>query len=154
MNEINETNEFTSFEQSKYIEIYLKQFGKKMHKATINQQTAFKEKIKKQHNRKEIQMLLGRTEDIIENKKSNKHYITALFAIMSFLFGSMLNHGITMVKKLGVHAPTFTILYVAFLTLGIWRMQSFVDRKEYKLLIRYKRLLQECLDEIPNRSFK
>ncbi|WP_345910978.1 hypothetical protein [Bacillus altitudinis] len=47
MNEINETNEFTSFEQSKYIEIYLKQFGEKMHKATINQQIAFKEKIKK-----------------------------------------------------------------------------------------------------------
>ncbi|MFB7321073.1 hypothetical protein ACQKIG_09045 [Bacillus safensis] len=77
MNEINETNEFTSFEQSKYIEIYLKQFRKKLHKATINQQTAFKEKIKKQYNRKEIQMLLGRTEDIIENKKSNKHYIYA-----------------------------------------------------------------------------
>lgn len=48
-----------------------------MHKATINQQTALKEKIKKQYNRKEIQMLLGRTEDIIENKKSNKHYIDA-----------------------------------------------------------------------------
>ncbi|WP_144491250.1 hypothetical protein [Bacillus sp. WP8] len=77
MNEINETNEFTSFEQSKYTGIYLKQFGKKMHKSTINQQTAFKEKIKKQYNRKEIQMLLGRTEDTIENKKSNKHYIDA-----------------------------------------------------------------------------
>lgn len=48
-----------------------------MHKLTINQQTAFKEKIKKQYNRKEIQMLLGRTEDIIKNKKSNKHYIDA-----------------------------------------------------------------------------
>lgn len=33
-------------------------------------------------------------------------------------------------------------------------MQNFVDRKENKVLIRYKRLLQECLDEIPNRSFK
>ncbi|MEH6901415.1 MULTISPECIES: hypothetical protein [Bacillus] len=154
MNEINETNEFTSFEQSKYIGIYLKQFGEKMHKTTINQQIAFKEKIKKQHNRKEIQMLLGRTQDIIENKKSNKHYITALFSIMSFLFGIMMNHGITIVEKLNVHAPTFMILYVSFLTLGIWYMQNFVDRKENKLLIRYERLLQECLDEIPNRSFK
>ncbi|WOQ71405.1 hypothetical protein R0126_11955 [Bacillus stratosphericus] len=154
MNEINETNEFTSFEQSKYIEIYLKQFGENMHQATINQQTAFKEKVKKQHNRKEIQMLLGRTEDSIENKKANKHYITALFAIMSFLFGIMMNHGITMVKKLSVHATIFTILIVSFYTLGVWYVQNFVDRKEFKVLIRYKRLLQECLDEIPNRSFK
>ncbi len=73
---------------------------------------------------------------------------------MSFLFGSMMNHGITIVEKLNVHAPTFMILYVSFLTLGIWKMQNFVDRKENKVLIRYKRLLQECLDEIPNRSFK
>lgn len=73
---------------------------------------------------------------------------------MSFLFGSMMNHGITIVEKFNVHAPTFMILYVPFLTLGIWKMQNFVDRKENKVLIRYKRLLQECLDEIPNRSFK
>lgn len=65
-----------------------------------------------------------------------------------------MNHGITIVEKLNVHAPTFMILYISFYTLGVWYVQNFVDRKEFKVLIRYKRLLQECLDEIPNRSFK
>lgn len=35
-----------------------------------------------------------------------------------FLFGSMMNHGITIVEKLNVHAPTFMILYVSFFNFG------------------------------------
>ncbi|GLF85270.1 hypothetical protein R51_03150 [Bacillus safensis] len=146
---MNEINESTTFGQSKYIPSYLKQFGKDMHKATINQQISFKERIKKHHNRNDIQMLLGRIEDMIDNKKSSNHFTTAIFAIMSFLFGSMMNYGVGILKKIDERAPYFLILYVAIMAVGIWLWNSIIDRRELRVLNRYKRLLQECLEELP-----
>ncbi|MGX9293160.1 hypothetical protein ACSLGF_18685 [Bacillus sp. A015] len=151
---MNEINESTTFGQSKYISSYLKQFGKGMHKATINQQTVFKEKIKKKHKPKEIQMLLGRIEDMIDNKKSFSHYTTALFAIMSFLFGSMMNYSVLMLKKVHEFAPYFLIVYVAVLVVGIWVFNNQFEKKELLILNRYKRLLQECLEELPEKKSK
>ncbi len=43
-----------------------------------------------------------------------------------------MNHGITIVEKFNVHAPTFMILYVSFLTLGIWKRKTLLIEKRTK----------------------
>ncbi|KRE20109.1 hypothetical protein ASE42_09485 [Bacillus sp. Root920] len=110
MNGTNVTNEFTPFGRSRYMPNYLEQFGKNMHNANINQQIAFKEKIKKQHNRKEIQMLLGRIEDMLDNKKSLNHLTTAFFAIITLAFTGLMNYGVNSLKEIDERAPYLLVL--------------------------------------------
>ncbi|MEW6977462.1 MAG: hypothetical protein ACQEUO_04520 [Bacillota bacterium] len=154
MNEINKTNESSSFGQSKYMQIYLKQFGKDMHKTTINQQTAFKERIKKDHDSKKIKMLLGRVEDMLDNKKSSNHLTTAFFGIVSFGFASLMNYSINPIKEIHVSGPYILIIITLTIVLLFWVKTVLDEKKELDELSRYKRLLQECLDEISEKKSK
>ncbi|MCY9574669.1 hypothetical protein [Bacillus xiamenensis] len=67
---MNKTNRKTSFDDATNARLYLQQFGGNMHRAKFSEQEKFKEKIKKKHDRKQIKMLLGRVEDMLDNKKS------------------------------------------------------------------------------------
>ncbi|MFP7455090.1 hypothetical protein [Bacillus safensis] len=154
MNGTNVTNEFTPFGRSRYMPNYLEQFGKNMHNANINQQIAFKEKIKKQHNRKEIQMLVGRIEDMLDNKKSLNHLTTAFFAIITLAFTGLMNYGVNSLKEIDERAPYLLVLITVTSIIWFWGKIFLDERKELNELSRCKRLLQECLEELPEKKSK
>ncbi|WP_144483282.1 hypothetical protein [Bacillus pumilus] len=151
---MNEINESTTFGQSKYIPSYLKQFGKDMHKADINQQTAFKKRIKENHDSKKIKMLLGRIEDMLDNQKSSNHLTTAFFGIVSFGFASLMNYSINPIKEIHEAGPYFLIIVTLIIVLFFWGKTVLDEKKELNELSRYKRLLQECLEELPEKKSK
>ncbi|MGG1203206.1 hypothetical protein ABE208_21555 [Bacillus inaquosorum] len=148
---MNETNQIIEFDEIKDAEIYLQRVEKDIHKKSFSDQIAFKEEIKKRHDKKQIQMLLGRLEDMIENKKALSHFTTAFFAILSFILGSTLNYGLSLAEEAEGSAASTIIILVFYTAVGIWFLLSFKDSKRLKKLSSYKRLLQECLDEIPDK---
>ncbi|MED1174362.1 hypothetical protein ABE094_20810 [Bacillus inaquosorum] len=148
---MNETNQIIEFGEIKDAEIYLQRVEKDIHKKSFSDQIAFKEEIKKRHDKKQIQMLLGRLEDMIENKKALSHFTTAFFAILSFILGSTLNYGLSLAEEAEGSAASTIIILVFYTAVGIWFLLSFKDSKRLKKLSSYKRLLQECLDEIPDK---
>ncbi|MBT2169674.1 MULTISPECIES: hypothetical protein [Bacillus] len=148
---MNETNQIIKFGEIKDAEIYLQRVEKDIHKKSFSDQIAFKEEIKKRHDKKQIQMLLGRLEDMIENKKALSHFTTAFFAILSFILGSTLNYGLSLAEEAEGSAASTIIILVFYTAVGIWFLLSFKDSKRLKKLSSYKRLLQECLDEIPDK---
>ncbi|QGX65951.1 hypothetical protein GPA07_11065 [Bacillus sp. ms-22] len=92
-------------------------FGKDMHKADINQQTAFKKRIKENHDSKKIKMLLGRIEDMLDNQKSSNHLTTAFFGIVSFGFASLMNYSINPIKEIHEAGPYFLIIVTLIIVL-------------------------------------
>ncbi|PSA91500.1 hypothetical protein C6370_18390 [Bacillus atrophaeus] len=154
---MSETNEIIEFGKIKDAEIYLQRVEKNIHKKSFSDQIAFREEIKKRHDRKQIQMLLGRLEDMIENKKASSHFTTAFFAILSFILGSTLNYGLSRTEGLSLteeaegSAASTIIILVFYIAGGIWFLLSFMYSKRLKKLSSYKRLLQECLDEMPDK---
>ncbi|MCY8513531.1 hypothetical protein [Bacillus atrophaeus] len=145
---MNKTNEIIEFGEIKDTEIYLEQVKKNIHKKSFSDQIAFKKEIKKRHDKKQIQMLLGRVEDQIEIKKALSHFTTAFFAILSFILGGTLNYGL----RLAEASDAATIIVMVFYIAGIiWFALSGGESKRLKKLSRYKRLLQECLDEMPDK---
>ncbi|OWP58532.1 hypothetical protein ETZ92_019300 [Bacillus velezensis] len=138
------------FGEIKDTEIYLQKVKKNIHKKSFSDQIAFKKEIKKRHDKKQIQMLLGRVEDQIEIKKALSHFTTAFFAILSFILGGTLNYGLKLAEA-GDAAATIIIL-VFYAAGAIWFALSGGDSKRLKKLSSYKRLLQECLDEMPEKS--
>ncbi|WP_206761797.1 MULTISPECIES: hypothetical protein [Bacillus] len=152
MNEINETNEFTSFGQIRNVPMYLLRFGKNMHKASVAEQTAFKEKIKKHHDSKKIKMLLDRLEEGIDNHKASSHFTTAFFTILAFILGSTLNYGLTLADAEGT--ATLIILMTFYTAIIVWAYQSITHSNKLKKANRYITLLQECMDEISEKKSK
>ncbi|ASZ59921.1 hypothetical protein GII76_01100 [Bacillus subtilis] len=150
---MNETNQIIEFGEIKDAEIYLQRVEKDIHKKSFSDQIAFKEEIKKRHDKKQIQMLLGRLEDMIENKKALSHFTTAFFAILSFILGSTLNYGLSLAEEAEGSAASTIIILVFYTAVGIWFLLSFKDSKRLKKLSSYKRLLQECLDEMPEKKY-
>ncbi|MEC1530459.1 hypothetical protein [Bacillus haynesii] len=158
---MSESNEKIEFGKIKDTEMYLQQVEKNIHKKSFSDQIAFKEEIKKRHDRKQIQMLLGRLEDMIENKKALSHFTTAFFAILSFILGSTLNYGLSRAEGLSLteeaegSVVSTIIILVFYIAGGMWFLLSFKDSKRLKKLSSYKRLLQECLDEmLDKRHFR
>ncbi|MGG1189086.1 hypothetical protein ABE189_19040 [Bacillus subtilis] len=150
---MSETKEIIEFGDIKDAEIYLLRVEKDIHKKSFSDQIAFKEEIKKRHDKKQIQMLLGRLEDMIENNKALSHFTTALFAILSFILGSTLNYGLSLAEEAEGSAASTIIILVFYTAVGIWFLLSFKDSKTLKKLSSYKRLLQECLDEMPEKKY-
>ncbi|MCY9097423.1 hypothetical protein MOE96_21485 [Bacillus inaquosorum] len=154
---MSETKEIIVFGDIKDAEIYLQHVKKNVHKKSFSDQIAFREEIKKRHDKKQIQMLLGRVEDMIDNKKATSHFTTAFFAILSFILGSTLNYGLGRATALSLTesdegSAAGTIIMLVFYTAGlIWFVLSFVYSKRLKKLTGYKRLLQECLEEMPDK---
>ncbi|MCZ4246650.1 hypothetical protein O2313_03745 [Bacillus amyloliquefaciens] len=142
----------TEFGEIKNTEIYLEQIKKNIHKKSFSDQNAFKKEIKKRHDKKQIQMLLGRVEDQIEIKKALSHFTTAFFAILSLIFGGMLNYGLRLVAEAGDAAATIIIM-VFYAAAAVWFALSGGESKRLKKLTSYKRLLQECLDELPEKKY-
>ncbi|MCY8579354.1 hypothetical protein MOE23_03830 [Bacillus haynesii] len=146
-----DSNEKIEFGKIKTIEIYLQRFQKNLHKKSLADQIAFKDEIKKRHDKKEIQMFLGRLEDQIENKKALNHFTTAFFAILSFVLGSTLNYGLKLVTEADADVAPTIILLVFYAAVVIWFVLSGWESRNLKKLSLYKRLLQECLDESPEK---
>ncbi|MGM0969431.1 MAG: hypothetical protein ACQEWR_12745 [Bacillota bacterium] len=153
MKEPNENDELILFGRIKDVQMYLLRFGKKMHKATINEQIAFKEKMKKRHDSKKIKMLVNRLEDELDNHKASSHFTSAFFVILSFTFGSTLNYGLSFVVDVGELATTI-ILMVFYTAFFIWGWLSWFHSNKLKKASRYKTLLQECIDEMSEKESK
>ncbi|PRS56877.1 hypothetical protein C6X98_20990 [Bacillus pumilus] len=125
-----------------------------MHSAKFSEQEKFKDQIKK-HDRKHIKMLLGRIEDMLDNKKSLNHVFTAFFVILAFIIGNQIKFS----ESLFVYIKEISYQFIA-VCLGavmvfiVWAILTYRDKALLEELNGYKRLLQECLDEIPDRSFK
>ncbi len=149
MSECIEDNKFLNI---KNVETYLTGIKKNIHKKSLSDQIAFKKEIKRRHDKKQIQMLMGRLEDQIENKKALSHFTTAFFAILSLVLGSTMNYGLKLAEGDVGAAPTIIIL--VFYTAGlIWAVLSGWESRGLKKLSGYKRLLQECLDEMPEKKY-
>ncbi|AEP84959.1 hypothetical protein [Bacillus spizizenii] len=145
---MSETKEIIEFGDIKDAEIYLQRVEKDIHKKSFSDQIAFREEIKKRHDKKQIQMLLGRLEDMIDNKKALSHFTTAFFAILSFILGGTLNYGLGLAE---VSFASTIIILVFYTAVAIWFALSFGESRRLKKLTGYKRLLQECLEEIPDK---
>ncbi|MGN7043383.1 hypothetical protein [Bacillus safensis] len=152
---MNKTNSKTSFDDATNARLYLQQFGENMHRAKFSEQEKFKEKIKKKHDRKQIKMLLGRVEDMLDNKKSLNYAFTAFFVILAFITGNQIKFSESLFKYIEEISYQFIAVYLgAVLVLTVWTIRTYRDKALLEELNGYKRLLQECLDEIPDRSFK
>lgn len=152
MNESNENEEQMLFGQIKDVSMYLLRFGKNIHKANINEQTAFKEKVKKYHSSEKINMLLKRLEEGLDTHKSLSHFTTAFFTILAVILGSTINYGLSLADVEG--AAPLIILMTFYTAIIIWGYQSITHSNKLKKANRYKTLLLECLDEISEKESK
>lgn len=150
---MNETNEVNEFGKIKNVEVYLQRVKRNIHKKSISDQITFKKEIKNRHDKKQIQMLLGRLEDQIDNKKALSHFTTAFFAILSFILGSTLNYGLKLLTEAEASVAPTIILLVFYVAGLIWFVLSNWESRGLKKLSLYKRLLQECLDEMPEKKY-
>ncbi|MBR0638762.1 hypothetical protein [Bacillus safensis] len=153
---MNKTNSKTSFDDATNAQLYLQQFGKNMHIAKFSEQEKFKKEIKDDHDRKQIKMLLGRIEDMIHNTKALSYTTAAFYVILAFVLGNQLKYSndYLLVVIEDIRIQITVVIFVAVLAVGLWGYFTYKDKVELNELSCYKRLLQECLDEIPNRSFK
>ncbi|MEK4388175.1 hypothetical protein MHI19_01125 [Bacillus sp. FSL M7-1004] len=145
---MSKTNEIIEFGDIKDAEIYLQRVEKDIHKKSFSDQKSFREEIKKRHDKKQIQMLLGRLEDMIDNKKALSHFTTAFFAILSFILGGTLNYVLGLAEE---SLASTIIIWVFYTAVVIWFALSFWESRRLSKLSGYKRLLQECLDEMPDK---
>lgn len=93
-----------------------------MHKATINEQIAFKEKVKKYHSSEKINMLLKRLEEGLDTHKSLIHFTTAFFTILAVILGSTINYGLSLSDAEG--AAPMIILMTFYIATIVWGYQS------------------------------
>lgn len=176
MNETDETYDIESFGEIISVQSYLRKFGRlvvekalieqkknrerrkvgELFKRNISMHIKFKEEIKKRHDRKEIQMLLGRIEDMIDNKNALSYTTAAFYVLLAFVLGNQLKYSndYLLVVIEDIRIQITVVIIVAVLAVGLWGYFTYKDKVELNELSCYKRLLQECLDEIPNRSFK
>jgi len=155
LNESNENEELMLFGQIKDVPMYLLRFGKNIHKANINEQTAFKEKVKKYHSSEKINMLLKRLEEGLDTHKSLSHFTTAFFTILAVILGSTINYGLSLSDAEGAEgAAPMIILMTFYIAIIVWGYQSITHSIKLKKASRYKTLLLECLDEISEKESK
>ncbi|KXZ16397.1 hypothetical protein P4T89_19300 [Bacillus nakamurai] len=148
-----ETNQIKEFGEIKDVLNYLEEVKDDLHDKSLSEQIEFRYEIKKRHDKEQIRMFIGRLEDQFELNKAKSYLITALFAIASLFIGSMMKFYVSILSKSQTAqflAPIIILLF--FLTLlGLWGKLSIDESGRLRKIIRYKRLLQECLDEMPEK---
>ncbi|WP_282627653.1 hypothetical protein [Bacillus subtilis] len=152
---MNETSEIKEFGDIKSVLEYLEQVNKDLHKKSFSEQIEFKQEIKKRHNKSQIQMFLGRLEDQFEFRKTISYLLTALFAILSLIIGTLANFTVNNIGELGLNMNSaivllFIIFMIALILIG-WVIIP--EARDLKKLNRYKRLIKECLDEMPEKKY-
>ncbi|QAW48441.1 hypothetical protein ETK69_01135 [Bacillus velezensis] len=151
---MNETNELIEFGEIKDVLNYLEEVKEDLHDKSLSEQIAFKKEIEERHDRNQIQMLLGRLEDQFEFNKAKSYFITSLFAIASLFIGSMIRFYMSILPPQSqwsqILAPIIILLFFLAL-LFLWGKVSIDESGRLRKIIRYKRLLQECLEEIPEK---
>lgn len=154
---MDETNEIKKFGDIKSVLVYLEQVKNGLQNKSFSEQIEFKEEIKKLHDKRQIQMFLGRLEDQVEIRKMTSYLNAPYFAIMTLTFGGFMNFFMNSFKELGfgfLSVPLFIYMILILLSV-IWHRLGLREIRSLKKLKCYKRLLQECLDEMPDkRHFK
>ncbi|MCY7437604.1 hypothetical protein P9F86_12355 [Bacillus altitudinis] len=152
---MNKTNSKSSFDDATDARLYLQQFGANMHRAKFSDQGKFKEKIKEKHDRQKIKMLLGRIEDMLDNKKSLNYVFTAFFVILAFVIGNQIKFSESLFEYIEEISYQFISVYLgAFLAFIVWAILTYREKALLEELNGYKRLLQECLDEVSDMEKK
>ncbi|MCY7895117.1 hypothetical protein MOB09_19385 [Bacillus vallismortis] len=143
----------TKFGEIKSVLVYLEQIKKDIHTKSLSEQIEFKKEIKERHDKKQIQMLHGRLEDQFELKKAISYLVTAFFALVSLVISSTMSFSLGIIKENGLNLATaaVVIIYLFFIAVGAWVVISKFEGGRLGKLNCYKRLLQECLDEMPDK---
>ncbi|CAF1787134.1 hypothetical protein NYE22_04515 [Bacillus sp. FSL K6-1560] len=151
---MSKSKEINEFGEIKSVLVYLEEVKKGVHNKSLSEQIEFKEEIKKRHDKKQIQVFLGKLEDKIEIKKATSHLITAFFAIVSLVVGGTMSFLLGIIKEDGFDsaAASFVILYMCFVAGTAWFILTRVEFAGFGKICGYKRLLQECLDEMPDNK--
>lgn len=152
---MSKSREINEFGEIKSVLAYLEQVKKGIHNKSLSEQIEFKKEIKKRHDKKQIQLFIGRLEDQFEIRKTIGYLITALFAISSLVIGSTINFALNNLEKLGWSfdmAPLAILLLFLTALLG-WCLLSNEEFGRLRKISSYKRLLQECLDEMPEKRY-
>ncbi|MCY8001072.1 hypothetical protein [Bacillus haynesii] len=152
---MNETNEINEFGEIKAVLDYLEQIKSDLHNKTLSEQIKFKEELKNRLDKRQIQMLLGRLEDQYEIRKALSYLVTALFAIVSFAIGSFTKFYVSNLAETELNSYLAPIIIFLFyiLALATWIVLSYAESSRLRKISCYKRLLQECLDEIPEKRY-
>lgn len=152
---MNETNEINEFGEIKADLDYLEQIKSDLHNKTLSEQIKFKEELKNRLDKRQIQMLLGRLEDQYEIRKALSYLVTALFAIVSFAIGSFTKFYVSNLAETELNSYLAPIIIFLFyiLALATWIVLSYAESSRLRKISCYKRLLQECLDEIPEKRY-
>nr|CAF1785404.1 hypothetical protein NRS6116_04157 [Bacillus subtilis] len=152
---MSETNRENEFGEIKSVLVYLEQIKKDIHTKSLSEQDDFKKEIKGRHDRKQIKMLHGRLEDQFEVKKAISYLVTAFLALVSLVIGSTMSFALGIIKDNGMNLSTaaVVIIYLFFVAIGAWVVISKFDSGRFGKLNCYKRLLQECLDEMPEKKY-
>ncbi|MGY4715355.1 hypothetical protein ACXDMD_12350 [Bacillus amyloliquefaciens] len=147
MNEANEIIEFGG--EIKSVLDYLEQIKSDLHNKKLSEKSEFKEELKNKHDKRQIQMLLGRLEDQFEIRKALNYLVTALFAIVSFAIGSLTKFFVSNLAEtvLKSYKPLYILALVA------WIVLSYAESNRLRKISRYKRLLQECSGEMPDKKY-
>ncbi|MED3508019.1 hypothetical protein [Bacillus velezensis] len=147
---MSKSKEINEFGEIKSVLVYLEQVKKGVHNKSLSEQAEFKEEIKKRHGKKQIQVLLGKLEDKVEIKKATSHLTTAFFAIISLIIGGTMSFLLGIIKEYGFNSAvvSFVILYFCLIAGTAWFILSKVELAGFGKLCGYKRLLQECLNEL------
>ncbi|MGG1362670.1 hypothetical protein ABE287_13640 [Bacillus velezensis] len=150
---MNETNGIKEFGEINSVLGYLGKVKQDLHNKSFSEQIEFKEEIKKRHDKSQIQMFLGRLEDLFEVKKAKSYLITPAFAIISLFIGFFINLFIKESQE-SDFSPIIIILFISLLYIMVVVFWGSLLRREtnnLRKIKRYKRLLQECLDEMPEK---
>lgn len=152
---MNEANEIIKFGEIKSVLDYLEQIKSDLHNKTLSEQSKFKEELKNKLDKRQIQMLLGRLEDQFEIRKALSYLVTALFAIVSFAIGSLTKFFVSNLAETGLKSYTAPVIIFLFYILALvaWIVLSYAESNRLRKISRYKRLLQECLDEMPDKKY-
>ncbi|MEC3796982.1 hypothetical protein ABEY46_19480 [Bacillus velezensis] len=151
---MSESKEINEFGEIRSVLVYLEQVKKGVQNKSFFEQIEFKEEIKKRHDKKQIKMLHGRIEDQFEIKKAISYLVTAFFAIISLVIGSTLSFSLSIIRDNGLDLElgVTVINSLFFIAVGAWLILSNFESGKLSKISSYKRLLQECLDEMPEKS--
>ncbi|WEZ00659.1 hypothetical protein P5634_01010 [Bacillus subtilis] len=151
---MSETNRENEFGKIKSVLEYLQQIKKDIHTKSLSEQDDFKKEIIERHDRKQIKMLHGRLEDQFEVKKAISYLVTAFLALVSLVIGSTMSFALGIIKDNGMNLSTaaLVIIYLFFIAIGAWVVISKFEGGRLGKISCYKRLLQECLDEMPETN--
>ncbi|MEC1270530.1 hypothetical protein P9C27_18880 [Bacillus vallismortis] len=151
---MSETNEIIKFGDIKSVLDYLEQIKDDLHNKTLSEQIEFKAEVKNRHDKRQVHMLLGRLEDQFKIRKALSYLVTALFAIVSFAIGSLTNFFVNNLPDTELKSYTAPVIIFLFYILALagWIYLAYDETSRLRKISRYKRLIQECFDEMPEKK--